>query len=116
MTLLDLVVYCLTAFGFWWITGRSRASLGLREWAAKRGASGELIVEMLECPGCLGFWIGVGPGFALDLIKPESIFGRTVYFGLAVAVVCGCFTTASNLLLFSLVGPGLDRLEGPPRS
>jgi hypothetical protein len=118
MTLLDLVVYCLTAFGFWWIVGRSRVSLGLRTAIAARGASGELIAELLECPGCFGFWFGVAASFGVASIGAciGSVFDNCDSFrGLCLAIVFGCFTAASNLLLFSLVGPGLDRLEGPPR-
>lgn len=112
--------YLLAAFGFAFIVGYAKISLPLRAWLAREGKYQrwnraleayqwydsrfvELrrwLVDLLQCPACLGFWIGVtfaladpwvfGAAVALG-INHLPVFGTALFFGLA--------TTASNFIL-----------------
>lgn len=60
--LIALVVYTFAAFGFCWIVGGARVSLPFREWLAemreRKNIPAQIFLELIECPGCLGFWVG----------------------------------------------------------
>lgn len=55
---LELFLYTVAAFGFVFIAGFSTVTLALRTWLAKRGLVGRTLVQLLECPVCLGFHVG----------------------------------------------------------
>ena len=103
---LDLFLAMLAAFGFWWIIGRSSISLGVRTFVAGRWP---WPVELVECPGCFGFWEGVIAG---SVIGVQS--SMTVLSTIAVALLGGCMGSASNLILFSIASSGIRLLEEPP--
>lgn len=117
-------LYILAAFGLAFIVGYAKISLPLRAWLAqeryqrwsrmlqayewhdsrlvelRRG-----LVELLQCPACLGFWIG----FAFALADP-LMFGAASVLGVdhlpAVerAFFLGLATCASNFILGALTG------------
>lgn len=87
-----LLLYFLTALGFWYIVGASRISLLWRKPLAKVGVVGLFFAELLECPACFGFWEGV----AASYFYGASAFGSTP---IGRAFIFGCITSASNLLL-----------------
>jgi hypothetical protein len=102
----DLLIYVVACFGFWWIVGRSGISLPVRVAIARRFL---WPIELVECPGCFGFWTGVACGIVCahrDALL--TIVGS--------ALVFGCATSASNLLLFSAAIRGIESLESPDRS
>jgi hypothetical protein len=73
----------LACYGLAWIVGSAKISLWAREGIAKPFP---LLVELLECVGCFGFWEGFGLAFTTGHRWFEN-----VSFGFAVA--------ASNLIL-----------------
>lgn len=101
---LYLVLYALGSFGFWWIIGRSGISLRAREAVAARSP---LLAELVECPGCCGFWHGTAVGVVVAYQAAHAVFAIA-----ASGLLLGCVTTATNLIFFALIGPALDRLEG----
>lgn len=80
--------FFLAAFGVAWAVGHSRASRGLREWIFERTP---LFVDLLECPGCLGFYLG----FAFGLWELHTFTG---------ALFLGFATVGSNVILGRLTG------------
>ncbi len=52
----------LLAFGLAWIAGFSRTTFGFRGWLYRQSP---LLVELLECPGCVGVYIGFFGGYLL---------------------------------------------------
>lgn len=54
-----LFIYTIAALGFVYIVGHSVASKAIREWLYDRVP---VLVALLECPACLGFWIGLVSG------------------------------------------------------
>lgn len=52
----ELIFYTIAAFGLAYILGHSSISLAPRTWLASKSA---WLTELLECPACLGFWIGL---------------------------------------------------------
>lgn len=92
-----LFVYSIASIGFAYIVGHSVISQGLREWAYGPVTPGlnpinstrRLLVTLVECPACLGFWTGLGTGFLIG----ASFFG---------ALVFALFTSGSNLVLGKL--------------
>lgn len=82
-----LAFYFLCAFGLAYILGFAKITLALRANLDTHGGTfGAWCADLLECPACLGFWIGLSVGW-LD----RHSFAWAVQLALA--------TTASNLLL-----------------
>jgi hypothetical protein len=57
------ILYYLAAFGLAYIIGHAKITYRLRARGVAMGAAGKLVVELLECPACLGFWIGLAAGY-----------------------------------------------------
>jgi hypothetical protein len=98
--------YALVAFGLAWVLGHSKISLLWREFLqspAKTPATvwplfALAMLTLLECVGCLGFWIGVGAyyfGGMKWLVPIDLPFG---------AVCLGLFTAGTNLVFGRIVG------------
>lgn len=118
--MMPLLMFFLASFGFAFVVGHSKISLPFRQWlggwvegsAVPDVASGEVIghvvthkaalpggafaVALLECPGCLGWWLGAAAALVGLVSLPFS-------FWVSVAV-CAFATSAVNLLLAKLVG------------
>jgi hypothetical protein len=107
MTALALLVYTVAALGAGYIVGFSRISAPLRVRLAGNvyDDDGEPVVpwrywtlSLLECPACLGWWIGLAAGtaWALTAGGPGAPW---------LPPLAGAFYTAgSNFLLARLTG------------
>lgn len=102
--MIAILIYCLVTFGANWGAGHAELSYPARLLISGRDRPKSFLrplrawlLKLLECPGCLGFWLGV-VAVATELAPmefPHSVGG---------AVACGLFTSASNLLLAKYVG------------
>lgn len=112
----SLLLYALAAFGLAYIIGHAKISLPFRlllepdEDPGFRGGNDEhtppyvktafrdslrwWLLLLLECPACLGFWIGLIYGW---VAAPDFGFGVVSRAGAAFQLAL--FTCASNLLL-----------------
>lgn len=52
-------VYCFATFGLAFILGYSKIFEPFRAALWKAGPAGRFLVTLVECPGCLGWWVGV---------------------------------------------------------
>jgi hypothetical protein len=80
-----LAFHALAAMGLAWIVGHSAISLPLRTALHRRSP---FLVELLECPGCFGFWTGLAVGLVQD-----------PWWALPFAL----FTSATNTILLTPV-------------
>jgi len=87
----DLLVYAVSAFGLAWCISNSKVSYPLRLRLAEAGSV--WMLALLECPACLGWWLGI---FAYFASSTPAALGQWWTAGL--------FTMASNLLLAKLAG------------
>ena len=111
-------LYILASFGFAFVVGYAKISLPLRSWLARtchaQGTDLVLVpfsderrwlVDLLQCPACLGFWIGAG-----FVVVDARFFGATAALGLdhlpavALVLIYGLATAASNFILGALTG------------
>lgn len=113
-------LYVLAAFGLAFIVGYAKISLPLRGWlgcawgsyTAESGlqpirfaVARRALLELLQCPACLGVWIG----FAFALADP-LMFGAAAALGvdhlplMERAFFLGLATCASNFILGALTG------------
>lgn len=88
-----LIVYAFIAFALAWIVGHAHVSYPFRLALSKGGALGRVIVTLLECVGCFGFWEGLA-AYLLHL-SPNPL---NHWWEAAL------FTTASNLVLARFAG------------
>lgn len=109
-----LVIYALISFGFAYITGHALITRSVREWAYDFGIGSKLhpveenavvkpgsvyahklhplrwLVLLLECPACLGWWIGFAAGYYFN--------------GWPLALAASLFTTSTNFLFGRATG------------
>lgn len=89
--IIRMFVYCFAALGISYVLGFSKLSKPVREALAKSPVT-MILVLLLECPACLGFWIGVAAvAFNLDPLDLRPTIWNAIYFGL--------FTSGINLFL-----------------
>lgn len=123
-----LLLWFAAAFGFAFVVGHSKISLPFREWfggklvltettatspgAAEAGITmssyaqrkaavpylGPFLVALAECPGCLGWWLGLGAAFFWPALVP---FGLSLW---ASMLLLAFATSGVNLLLARYVG------------
>lgn len=86
-----LFVYTFAAFGVCYAVGHAKISLGIRARLAQFNVV-RPIVEFIECPACLGFWIGCAAG-RWWLEAP-----------LDTSIVLGLFTMAVNFCIGRATG------------
>lgn len=94
--MIPVAIYTLAAFGIAFVVGFAKISLGIREFIAARCT---WLISLLECPACLGFWIGLVAG-ALNL--PGLFNEITPYprlYRVCAALMLGFYTVATNFLL-----------------
>ena len=90
LSLRELLVYIICLFGFCFIIGHSGITLKGRTWLAKRS---EYLTELIECPACLSWWVGLliggfNPAYANSLIGCSEV---THIAATAFALFsCGC--------------------------
>jgi hypothetical protein len=91
-----LFLHMVGAFGFAYVLGYSRITLRARELIFdKAGAFGQWFVRLIECPACLGFWLGV---FVGSRVHPVEM--RRWLFMICFAF----FTAGSNYALGKWTG------------
>lgn len=92
LALTGWLTYTLAAFGLAFVLGHAKVSLGLRGFVHENlGWIGRFLVELIECPACLGFWIGLCYGF---LFHPPFVPPGT-----HGVVVLALATAGSNFIL-----------------
>lgn len=119
--MMSLALFWLASFGFAFVVGHSKISLPLRQWLGgwvegsvvpdiEKGEVighvithkpavrwvGPFLVALAECPGCLGWWLGLGAAFGGLVTLPFSFW--------VSAAVLAFATSAVNLLLARWVG------------
>ena len=96
---LSYLVFFLAAFGFSFVVGFSALTQPGRDVLALSGSSwGQLMCKLLECPGCLSFWIGVCAGL-VELVP--DVFGRS---RLVFALLLGFATCGTSMILAAACG------------
>lgn len=59
----------LAAYGLSWILGRSKITLGVRQWLDRADSEGlspaGWMLALLECPACTGWWLGIAYGIRI---------------------------------------------------
>lgn len=96
-----LILYAFAAFGLAYIVGYSGIShpfrVALTPADSDRGPSAlarRFVLELMECPACLGFWTGiawglVSPSAWAEWIEPDSL----------KVLIVALFTSGSNFAL-----------------
>lgn len=101
-----LVFYTIAQFGFCWILADSKITRPVRvlvAYFAEHEAAGRLtrvlaslLLSLMECVACLGFWVGAASGLHL-----ARAWGMPV---LSSMLVCGLYTCGINYLLGRATG------------
>lgn len=125
--MIAFILYVLAAFGFAFIVGFAKVSLPFRSWLASpiktvkfrpdwpEGGPFKIneewherprlngwatwIVALLECPACLGFWLGVFAALADRWFGFIALAGLTDAPRLFSIIFLGCVVSASNFIL-----------------
>lgn len=98
--MLALAFWFLVAFGFCYVVGHARVSLGVRTLLAgdESNPLRAWFVALIECPACLGFWVGLVGGWLLPALVPD-VFPRW-----ATAPALGLATSAVGYMLGRATG------------
>lgn len=103
ISLTNLLLYSVASFGFAYILGHSGISLPARKLLDPGGSTPNpgvavrvLLLALIECPACLGFWTG--------LVSALWIFSVFPGHGWMGVIGSALFTCGSNLLLARLAG------------
>jgi hypothetical protein len=112
-----LIFYSFAAFGFCWIVGHARVTQIPREWIATQAnlvsdfrSGGEKVIgyllELIECPACLGWWVGVTTGCLLLVAWPYPVplFSSHFFFAGFDIFALGCYTAGVNFCLGRATG------------
>ena len=67
----DLLAWMLSVFGFTYIVVYSRACQPVRSWFVGKSKT---ITELIHCPLCLGFWVGLLAHFCMYSPTQNIIF------------------------------------------
>jgi len=97
---LNLFFYTITVFGFCYAVGHSKISLRPREILSRR-QPGIFLVELAECPACLGFWLGLILGIFFPSIL--SSFNGDLP-NITIPIVLAFYTCGTGFLLGRLTG------------
>lgn len=116
-----LIIYFLAAFGFAFIVGFAKISVPFRQWLhdavrfekepgflnsteVRRPLWGLQIwlLALLECPACLGFWIGVAVGCAERSLGVIAAFGLSSWPVWLAVLFLALATSASNFIIGAL--------------
>jgi hypothetical protein len=95
---LAAISYLLAAFGFSYIVGHSKISRPVRLALWDVGDHSPIlryVVLLMECPACLGFWIGLITGIVAVFAFDQHGF---------IPVALSLITTAANFLLGRMTG------------
>ena len=103
--MIDLIFFTMACFGLMYVIGHSVISLSIRERIARLSASSPggtvgmpsnlprwrfWLITLIECPACLGFWIGLAAGLfgyvpILVLLSPIPHPILAIVWGLYIA-------------------------------
>lgn len=101
----SLTFYSISVFGFCWVIGASKITLPPRNLLNNLAAPttrqkplrvvSSFLLSLVECPACLGFWVGLVVGFQIcaQLGQPRLL-----------AIALGFYTTGVNFLLGRATG------------
>lgn len=86
--MLPLLFWFLAAFGLCYVVGHARVSLPFRQRLgdvaeAKQWRAMLWFVELIECPACLGFWLGLAGGWFMPTLVPAPVPCAAFTLGLA---------------------------------
>lgn len=101
--MIQLLIYSVAAFGFAFIAGFSKISFPIRNWidpgkfTTSVGAIRALLVMLIECPPCLGFWTGIVASAVLEL----RVFQIPTWQWI---VLLALYTSGSNFILGRVTG------------
>ena len=97
--MIPLLIYAVSSFGFAYVAGHSVISRPAREVIA---VWSPWIVDLIECPMCLGFWTGLASGLMLALTSaiPEAWQIPAVL----APPVLAFFTSGCNFMLGRVTG------------
>ncbi len=99
--MISLALYFLAAFGAAYIVGHSVISAPIRSFVGgpidKPRAYFGLVVALVECPACLGTWIGLAVGG----LHPDLFLQSSSVTG---ALVAACATAGVNFIAGSMTG------------
>lgn len=84
--MLDLLLFCLVAFGITNIITVSKIGAPWRSLAAKIHTK---LGELFHCPMCMGFWVGLGLSFWKS---PTEVIFLDAILGSAAAWIIYCIT------------------------
>lgn len=87
-----LAFYTVAAFGLAYVVGHSVISRPVREVIALWS---EPLITLIECPACLGWWVGLGAGIGLALA------GRLAW---ALILALAFYTAGANFILGRATG------------
>ena len=101
---LALFFYTIAVFGLAYIMGHAKVSLGIRTQIFNMGGVAAWLVELVECPACLGthlgFWFAVfAPWVWLNSIIPLP---TTTWF--SAGVLLGLYTCGTGFVLGRATG------------
>lgn len=97
MAAVALFIYSVAAFGVAYAIGHSKLTLSLRNQLARETNDGSTVayyaLTLMECPACLGFWVGLGAGTS------SLLFGLPWDCLFLVLPVAGFYTCGINFIL-----------------
>ena len=77
---MNLLIWILVSFGITFVVTHSHLTASLRVWAS---VNSSLLIKLLGCCMCVGFWVGVG----LSLLW-QSITGNCILDGFLSSASC----------------------------
>jgi hypothetical protein len=96
-------IWIFASFGLAYILGHAVITQAARELAYAKGGLLRLLVMLVECPACCGFWIGEFTGYWMlrDIwTVPLGLWGAVLTF----SFVGGFFVCATNYVLARWTG------------
>lgn len=104
--LLAVFGYTIAAFGYAFVVGHSKISLPAREKLAEiafeeglrqRKSVASWFLALIECPACIGFWIGLFSGAGLSWYRDTAALGCIL-----ASVFLAFYTCGMNFILARL--------------
>jgi len=99
-----VIIWTVAAFGAAYVLGHSNITRGIREVihgpiSPEELDKGEIQITprrfpvmLLECPGCAGWWLGLGAGFFICGSNPDAV----------IILISAFYTAGSNFILSKL--------------
>lgn len=100
---MTLLIYTLAAFGFAYVIGHAKISLPIRTLLQPEESDKSLfavlrwwILMLLECPACVGFWLGYWTAaFYPAIFRPHL----GIFVGIPFCLVVALFTCGTNFVI-----------------